>query len=187
VSLLEIARKYGPDKIQHGYLPYYERHIPTSVRSVLEVGVFAGASLRTWAEWLPYAQVTGVDIKPLVGFTHPRIDVITADINTWIPARDGYTDPFDVIIDDGSHMSADIVAMFQRMWPFLNPGGWYVIEDLETQWYPGHGGGPDGSDAIDLITARMRDSLREVRTEVEEFPLVPADGVLQEVAHRGHR
>ena len=49
---------------------------------------------------------------------------------------------FDVIVDDGGHNSMHILKTFEYMWPQLNPGGLYFIEDLHVQsgniWYHPH-------------------------------------------------
>jgi hypothetical protein len=42
----------------------------------------------------------------------------------------------------------------------LEPGGWYVIEDLETQYMPAYGGGPPGaSDTAVALTKSLLDDL----------------------------
>lgn len=38
---------------------------------------------------------------------------------------------FDVIVDDGGHKSNQILTSFTKLWPELNPGGYYFIEDME--------------------------------------------------------
>jgi hypothetical protein len=37
---------------------------------------------------------------------------------------------FDLIVDDGSHESQDQFTSLTCLWPHLNPGGFYFIEDL---------------------------------------------------------
>ena len=43
-------------------------------------------------------------------------------------------EPFDVIIDDGSHQCLHIVRSFNALFPKLRPGGVYIIEDLNAQY-----------------------------------------------------
>jgi len=46
--------------------------------------------------------------------------------------------PWDIIIDDGSHVPYHQVFSFFSLWKAVVPGGLYVIEDLETNyWEPG--------------------------------------------------
>ena len=44
------------------------------------------------------------------------------------------TGDFDAIIDDASHQYAETKASFETLFPFLRPGGAYIIED----WAWGH-------------------------------------------------
>jgi hypothetical protein len=41
---------------------------------------------------------------------------------------------FDMFIDDASHISEQIVAMFEKCWDWVRPGGYYVIEDLRCTY-----------------------------------------------------
>jgi hypothetical protein len=43
--------------------------------------------------------------------------------------------PFDVIIDDGSHVPAHMISTLFEMWPSVKPGGTYIIEGLETNYW----------------------------------------------------
>ena len=47
---------------------------------------------------------------------------------------------FDLIVDDGSHMSDDQVASLKYLWPFLKvPHGVYALEDLHAHVkFPDH-------------------------------------------------
>ena len=38
---------------------------------------------------------------------------------------------FDVVVDDGGHKSNEILRSFAALWPELNPGGYYFLEELE--------------------------------------------------------
>ena len=115
----------------HDYLKHYETHLKRFQHSpieLLEIGVFDGGGLRTWEKWFSAAHITGIDIAPLQYVNTSQCRTILADVNSWEPDQN-----FDVIIDDGSHKSADIVSGYVRLWPYLKPGGWYIIEDMGTQ------------------------------------------------------
>jgi hypothetical protein len=45
--------------------------------------------------------------------------------------------PFDIIIDDGSHLSAHQIATFEHLYGALREGGVYVVEDVQTPFWPG--------------------------------------------------
>lgn len=134
-SLTEIADHFKTDKgtIKHRYTSIYERYLaPMRSRQglrVLEIGVACGASLKTWARYFRDAEIVGVDIREdcrRLCRGYGNISIVIDDARKGIGAGE-----FDVIIDDGSHISADIVEIFRSNWPSLRRGGLYVIEDLK--------------------------------------------------------
>ena len=102
---------------------------PNGVRCVAEYCV--GASLRAWAELFPNATITGLDpaddAAELNGL-HERIRVITCD------SRDdscvAKLGSYDFIVDDGHHSLDAQRRTLSTLWPFVKPGGLYVIEDV---------------------------------------------------------
>jgi len=131
--LHDLGMKYGTDKATfHGYCDFYQDQLPIWVRSLLEIGVMDGYSLRMWRDYYPDAEIVGLDNSrtPKV----PGCFVVRGDatdvafVDDLVEARG----PFDVIIDDGSHMTADQQKTFELLWPAVRPGGVYVIEDLHT-------------------------------------------------------
>src|SRR5690606_8535669 len=99
---------------------------------LLEIGVMDGASLRMWRDFYPDAEIVGVD-----NLRTPEVDGVTVlkgDATDWDLLKTLGT--FDVIVDDGSHMTADQQRTFEWMYPALNPGGWYILEDLHTSYTP---------------------------------------------------
>lgn len=136
-SLSDLAAKYGTDKLDHGYIPHYERHLPFGPITLLEVGVWEGASLRMWRDYYSSheSQIVGVD-------KHDR-DIKIDGVKIIIQDQDDeigwhclgqLAGGFDVIIDDASHISSKTIATFTQTWPWLAPGGLYVIEDLQTSY-----------------------------------------------------
>jgi hypothetical protein len=137
VSLNDLFIVHGTDKARgddgggHGYAHVYETHInPYLVRSLLEVGVFQGASLMAWKEWMPHATIHGIDTRPV---DVPGCEVYHGDVLD--PTLTNLLPMYDVIIDDASHLTDDVALALKRLWPHLNPGGWYVIEDLDQTMY----------------------------------------------------
>lgn len=144
----EIAQRHQTDKAArhgigqgHDYLPRYEEELAgRRVGRLLEIGVDTGASLRMWAEIFPDALVVGVDRRPeCAAEAGDRIEVVTASAEdpeamNSLGSRLG---PFDVVVDDGSHIQEDVLAAFDVLWPFLAPDGTYFVEDLlwpEAAW-----------------------------------------------------
>lgn len=138
--------------LPHTYTSVYRRlfeHRRTTVHHVLEIGIGStnpaivsnmgpngrpGASLRVWRDYFPNAQITGVDIDHNVMFQEERIRTAVVDqtdpasIRTMLQSLGPTT--FDVIIDDGLHIATAALTSFDALWPTMNTGGVYVIEDL---------------------------------------------------------
>lgn len=166
------------------YLPVYAREFARfrargAPVALLEVGVQNGGSLELWAQVLPAGStVTGLDIDPKVGglaFDTDRIRTFVADASR-AEAVDAVLggQSFDIVIDDGSHKSSDVVATFPILFPRVRPGGLYVIEDLHCSYYASHGGGfrrPDASIAWlkGLIDALNADHVAPHEVEPEEL------------------
>lgn len=182
----EIARKYNTDKAStytghdqgcagvltegsaehpgNNYSRYYTRHLShlrhEPIRLV-ELGIWQGASLRTWAEWFdhPDRQIIGVDINQEFQGDKPEcVEIFWADqasppLATAIADRGN----IDIIIDDASHDSWRTIDSFKVWWPQLKPDGLYVIEDL---WFSYHlGASPSGCESIMQYLLSLADEL----------------------------
>lgn len=156
VDLGSLAVRYGSDKWAslHWYTPHYERHFARyqgdPVR-VLEIGIggedreLGGASLKMWKRYFHRGLIFGVDIVDKSALNQRRLTAVVGDQRvpdelTAIGRRHG---PFDVIIDDGSHVAQDTRTCFHALLPHLRDGGTYVIEDLQTSYLAEFGGGND--------------------------------------------
>lgn len=136
---------------------------------MLEIGVQNGGSLELWAEALPAgSEVIGIDIDPgCAALTLPanaRVLIGDATDEAFLQSALG-AETFDLIVDDGSHRSADIVRSFQLLFPRLRAGGRYFIEDLHASYWEEFGGGFRAPDtAIEflksLVDALHADHLR---------------------------
>jgi len=141
-TLDAIGLRHGTDKASshHNYLGYYEafmaplRNAPITL---LEIGVYQGASLKTWAEYFPRAKIIGVDIEPDSKlYETERVKIALADQSNLehlaqVAAAHG---PFDLIIEDGSHMWEHQITTLRALFPFLRNGGYYICEDLQTNY-----------------------------------------------------
>lgn len=144
MNFTSVFNKHGTDKgdIWHKYGPAYEfilgRYRDKPIR-ILEIGVYDGASLRSWMDIFPLAKIIGMDRGTKFVDPTGRAGVILGDQGNaqdllGISARG----PFDIIIDDGSHLPLDQQLSFNTLWGALNPGGVYVIEDLEVSYAADH-------------------------------------------------
>ena len=139
-SLTQIADHFKTDKgsIKHNYTAVYERYFePLRDKAdlrLMEIGVACGSSLKMWSKYFNDARVLGVDIRPdcaALCKAYPNIAIAIANATERsIPG------PFDIIIDDGSHVSADIVDTFRLNWGSVKPGGLFVVEDLKCTHNP---------------------------------------------------
>ncbi|ASY28274.1 methyltransferase [Candidatus Planktophila limnetica] len=131
------------------YIDIYDelfQEIYGSVESILEIGIQNGGSLEIWSSYFPVARkIFGIDINPkckLLKFKDERIKVFVGDANTREMVNmisEGSTF-FDIIIDDGSHVSSDIIRTFALYFPKLKSGGTYIIEDLHASYWESHQG-----------------------------------------------
>ena len=144
MSLDDYATHTDKGSGGHGYTKWYERHLdPAAIRTLVEIGVNEGGSMRMWRNWLPEARIIGFDTdRRAEAFCEGLgVEVIIADGSTFPAESEVTVIPVDVVVDDGSHDGLEQVRALHNWWPHLNPGGWYVIEDLETVWHPGFMGG----------------------------------------------
>jgi SAM-dependent methyltransferase len=135
------------DKWSH-YFEIYDRHLRQFRNrrvKVLEIGVYHGGSLQLLRRFLgPQADVVGVDIDPrCADYAEPGIRIETGDQSSpefWASffARNG---PFDIIVDDGSHLNPHMITTFTSVWPFLNDAGILLFEDCHTSYLEAAGGG----------------------------------------------
>lgn len=163
VDLAELAAECGTDKWSalHRYPEHYERHIgPLRDRrlTVLEIGVggfgdpaLGAESLRMWKHYLPRAVIYGLDVEDKSGLDEDRIVTMRANQSDAevLAAIAGDIGPFDIVIDDGSHVSSDVLASFRVLFDHVRPNGLYIVEDLQTSYWKPMFNGAD-EDLADL-------------------------------------
>jgi hypothetical protein len=114
---------------------------------ILEIGIQNGGSLEIWDKFFPNAKfIIGVDIDEkckLLTFESPKISVIVGDANSdaVVNALAARKNEFDIIIDDGSHTSGDIVKTFCKYFPMLKHNGIFIAEDLHCSYWERFNGG----------------------------------------------
>lgn len=134
-SLEDLGRKYQTGKMTHRYLPKFERFLAPLRHEgfdLLEFGVKEGSSIRMWHEYFPAANIVGVDIKPVaIEDDLPRYSFFQgnqADLTLLHMLAQRYK--FRLIVDDGSHFWGHQIFTFQIMFPWLEPDGIYICEDI---------------------------------------------------------
>lgn len=123
------------------YDHYLEKYRAKPIK-ILEIGVRKGGSLQMFKEYFPNGQIYGLDIDPSVVFEEDRIKIFIgdqADIDFLLKISDE-NGPFDIIIDDGGHYALQQICTFMSLFPELNDGGTYIIEDVHTSYWNMYGG-----------------------------------------------
>ena len=148
VELHEINKhttdKWGDKDGEHAYLPIYDKlfkRLKERKNNILEIGVYKGDSLNLLAEYFTNSIVYGVEYKDF------QIDVKLHD-NVRIISRDAYTPDtvailkdigqFDVMIDDGSHITDKQQFFITNYLSLLSDDGIMIVEEAGT-----HIGGGD--------------------------------------------
>lgn len=130
------------DTYERLFAPYRDRPI-----RLLEIGIQNGGSLEIWAKYFPAAErLIGCDIDPLCNllrYEDPRISVIVGDAGEprTQQAVLSLSPVFDLVIDDGSHRSGDIVKAFAGYFERIVDGGLFVAEDLHCSYFGAWEGG----------------------------------------------
>jgi len=144
-----IAKSYGTDKSSefHDYCRKYEKYLPFKRYdnlNILEIGVFNGASVKTWKDYFYRSNILGIDIDP--NCKKYEENRITIEIGSQTDEKflKGISErygPFDMILDDGSHMNSHIIYSFNHLFESIKSGGIYIIEDTHTSYWPEYDGG----------------------------------------------
>ena len=163
------------------YFPLYEncfKRFQNRTCTILEIGCDKGGSLRLWKRLLgPYALIVGLDIDPECKETEEEqinIEIGSqGDTATLIELIEKYA-PFDIVIDDGSHIMGDITTSFRHLFQHVSKDGYYIVEDLHTAYWPEFGGGLKQADSFIEFTKSVVDALHYsyLREEPKWDPLV---------------
>jgi cephalosporin hydroxylase len=181
-DLNHLARHYRTDKWgSHWYTQHYQRiFMPLKNRrmNLLEIGVggyqnsgIGGESLRMWKAFFPKSRIVGIDLIDKTHFRQPRIDIRQCD-QTDVEALKKLSAEyggFDIIIDDGSHLNEHVIATFQILFPLLRPNGIYTVEDVQTSYWPGWGGGRDNPGSMMAFFKNLADGLNHVEYPLEQY------------------
>ena len=193
-DLTSLAIIYQTDKWgRHAYTPIYAQWFaPLRYKPIrlLEIGVggntrthSGGNSLRMWKRYFPKGIITGIDIHDKSALVEPRIHIYQGDqadasFLKHVHEQEG---PFDIFIDDGSHLQSHMIASFETLFPLLKPGGIYVIEDMHTAYHPSFEGSTtdmlDAPTAMNYFIQRVHTINRADWAKDEPHPDIPDQGI----------
>jgi hypothetical protein len=145
-----LAKKYNTDKqsLMHNYTEtYWELFKDKSDDKLnfLEIGVLNGSSTKMWKEFFINSEIKAIDINPdCKKYDDFRTEILIGEQQDHSFLKREFTDKnilFDIIVDDGSHLSSHQIKSFEYL--FLNclsEGGTYIIEDVCCSYWPSHEG-----------------------------------------------
>tara|TARA_B110000438_G_C15769796_1_gene631331 strand:- start:496 stop:1176 length:681 start_codon:yes stop_codon:yes gene_type:complete len=154
-NLKVLAYIYKTDKRGHDYLAKYQKHF-SKLRlrkiNLLEIGIggyenpkAGGNSLRMWKKYFPFGRIHGIDVIDKRSLTERRINIHQGS-QTDLSFLESVLEevlPVTIIIDDGSHVSEDVITTFKFLFPKLESGGTYVVEDMQTSYWQEFEGDPE--------------------------------------------
>ncbi len=150
------------------YLEVYEdafRPFKQQAVDLLEIGVQNGGSLEIWSRYFPRARtLTGCDINPRCGglqYADPRVQVIVGNANEQATFQKiaQRSPAFDIIVDDGSHRTNDVISSFLTYFPLLKPGGIFIAEDMHCAYWEEYGGGVLNDRSCAAFFRRLMDTV----------------------------
>tara|TARA_B110000908_G_scaffold170256_1_gene229266 strand:+ start:690 stop:3299 length:2610 start_codon:yes stop_codon:yes gene_type:complete len=147
-SLAEMCEAFPTDKCSngHNFIEEYDvlfAPMRDTMDKFFEIGILNGVSHLMWNEYFPNARVYGIDIWDYSEKSKGTgIETFVADQSNRDDLQafiDKYGGGFDVILDDGGHAMDHQQVSFGFLFKHLNPGGYYIIEDVHTSlpnYYP---------------------------------------------------
>ena len=198
-SLQEIAKLHRGKASDRwtSYLNFYDERLSgyrDAPISMLEIGVQNGGSLEIWAQYFAQSStIIGCDIDErckLLKFDNKDISTVVGDITdhkTICEIRE-IKNAFEIIIDDGSHHSRDIIMTFLDLFPNVKNDGVYIIEDLHCSYWQHYGGGlyhPYSAQAffkalVDVMNSEfwgVEKQISEVISGILKFHKIEADAL----------
>jgi len=125
------------------YNEYFEKFIGREVK-ILEIGIYKGGSLQMWKDYFgEKASIVGIDIdSQCKQYEEERIHICIGSQDDSKFLEEVYAEfgPFDVVVDDGSHIMEHQIKSFEILFPLLKENGVYVCEDTHTSYWSRFGG-----------------------------------------------
>lgn len=127
------------------YFEVYDRYFaPRRGKPVklLEIGIDRGGSIAGWKKYFgePELDYTGLDINPdCTRFARDGVKIVIGDqMDRSLLAEIAKAGPYDIIIDDGGHVTGQQIVSFEQLFSAVRDGGLYVVEDTMTSFWPAY-------------------------------------------------
>jgi cephalosporin hydroxylase len=186
ITVVNEAR-LKPIKALHYYQFYDElfAKLQDKPLNVVKVGVFEGGSILMFANYFPNAHILGIDSnEPPQRFyeeyeaqgLQDRVQIRLGSQGDTTFLKEAITSFFagqelDIVIDDGSHFyDLSKITFDYIFYNHLKRGGYYIIEDWETGYWPKwYDGNPDGMHGLPKLIKELVDlTALNARTAVYE-------------------
>lgn len=140
-TLPEYCDSFPTDKCngKHGFVEIYEeRFAPLRKQPIrfFEIGILNGVSHLMWRTYFRNAEIFGIDLRDYSDkskgsgiMTFVADQANREDLQRFIEASGG---KFDVILDDGGHAMDHQQISLGYLFPHVNSGGMFIIEDVHT-------------------------------------------------------
>jgi hypothetical protein len=140
-ELTSISLKYNTDKSYfHNFTLFYYEFFKSKKydkMNILEIGILNGSSLKILSEFFPNATIYAIDIN-----TDYVNNYYGNNIKTFKCSQDDEKEfnklfneiMFDIIIENGSHLTMYQIKSLGILFPYLNDGGLYICENLHTSF-----------------------------------------------------
>lgn len=129
----------------HGFHRFYEPYLRELSKksyanpTLIEIGVYEGKSIPYWKLQVPSWTYIGLD-KTIQTVKKDKINLIQLDQGNekeldWFVKEHKENHNVLFINDDGSHVPDHQILTFNKLFPLLENGGIYFLEDIETSYW----------------------------------------------------
>ena len=122
----------------HGYSKFYEKvflEFKDKKINVLEIGSFYGNASAAMFFYFRNANIFGADINPdMFNYTSKRMTSFFVNSSSVSSIQKNIIDKkieFKIIIEDASHMLKDQIISLFYLFPILESGGYFIVEELD--------------------------------------------------------
>ena len=122
----------------HGYSKFYEKvflEFKDKKINVLEIGSFYGNASAAMFFYFRNANIFGADINPdMFNYTSKRMTSFFVNSSSTSSIQKNIIDKkikYKIIIEDASHMLKDQIISLFYLFPILESGGYFIVEELD--------------------------------------------------------
>ena len=122
----------------HGYSKFYENsffEFKNDKVNILEIGSFYGNASAAMFFYFKNAKIFGADINPdMFNYTSKRMTSFFVNSSSISSIQNNILDKnikYKIIIEDASHMLKDQIISLFYLFPILESGGYFIVEELD--------------------------------------------------------